>query len=256
MIRNDFVSNSSSSSYIVTSKLDEDKLFDYLVKGYCCDDPISTKYWLNGIAKQCIYMLHLTFVKICRDENKDEYLYKCYEFIIPRECIDEYIDDDLNIKITPQDFFKQFKTKENDYIDTCGQLVNSKYAEFDISDTAIVTNKTIAFTKWFLDNCCHDDQTYEEAVSVVKNFTSEDETKIKNLKEYLCETYGDKAFIDPEQKKHILERLSILENSINDNKTCYIVRFGYSGEGSGPWIYTDKKLENNDIVQFHHFESY
>lgn len=255
MIRNDFVSNSSSSSYIVTSKLNENELFDYLIKEYCSDDPVSTKYWLNGIVKQYIYLIPLSFIKMIYNENKDEYLYKCYEFIVPRACIDEYIDDDLNIKVTPQEFFKQFKTQENEYIDNCGQLINSKYT-LDIPDTAIITNKTIAFTKWFLDNCCHDDQTFENAVKEVNNFSSKDETQIRNFKKYLSETYGDKVFIDTEQRKTITEKLSMLENSIKDNKKCYIVKFGYSGEGSGPWIYTDKKLENNDIIQFDYLESY
>jgi hypothetical protein len=254
MLRNDFVSNSSSSSYIVSSKLNENELFDYLVNEYCADVPEFCRDWLNGIVKQNIYLLPFSFVKICQIENKVEYLYKCYEFIVPRTCIDEYIDDDLNIKVTPQDFFKQFKTKRNDYIDNCGQLINLKYSELDIPDTAIVTNKTITFTKWFLDNCCHDDQTYKNAVSDVRNFTAENETQIVNFKNYLFETYGDKAFINDEQRKCITELLSMLENSIKDNKTCYIVKFGYSGEGSGPWIYTDKKLEDNDIVQFNYLK--
>jgi hypothetical protein len=256
MIRNDFVSNSSSSSYIVSSKLNENELFDYLINEYCSDDQIDTKSWFNTIVKQNIYLLPLSFIKICRDENQNHIIYSCYEFIIPRTCIDEYIDDDLNIKVTPQDFLKQFETTENEYVDDCGQLINSKYAELDIPNTAIITNKTIAFTKWFLDNCCYNDQIYKNLVNDNKNFVSTDKTQIKNFEEYLFETYSDKAFIDTEQRKYITEQLFMLENSINNNKTCYIVKFGYSGEGCGPWIYTNKNLKDNDIVQFHDFESY
>lgn len=257
MIRNDFVSNSSSSSYIVFSKLAQDDFFKYITKKYsvCYNNDYP---WLsNSCTSKTHLLLPFNFYKFCIIDKDDDLLNlaECYDVILDDDEISNYNN------ITKENFIKEFNIRTNEYMSDCSyQLVHKSMSDYDsISDvTAKITMDTIKFTRWFIENCCEtnlDDICTEIHDYCDKNKNKKNKTIDKQFVDYIYNTYGNSFYIEKDTLEKIYRDLDFIETKLNECEDCYFITFGWSGEGSGPWIFIEKKLEDDDNISFKRLES-
>lgn len=260
MIRNDFVSNSSSSSYIVFSKLTQDEFLKYITKKYSEYDKDGDYNWLKSRMTRTHLLLPFNFYKFCIVNEHEQHLHlaECYDVIVEDDEISNYNN------ITKENFLNEFNIYPNEYMsDFYYQLVHkSSMNSTDI--TAKITMDTIKFTRWFIENCCEANldeineeikKYYDDFEKSSKNKNLKDKTIHKQFMDYLYNKYGNSFYIEKYTLEKITKDLDFIETKLNECEDCYFIKFGWSGEGSGPWIFIDKELKNDNNISFKHLES-
>ena len=219
MIRCDFVSNSSSGSFILVADFDdEDKLFRTIAVGIT--DQHDEKKWKTkytemnyNTLKNCTKYYVLMF--LCDFEVKDEYkydneynseeipswcdtsIYGCY--CISAEDVDKFKDRDGNFVIDLNEIYKKYKKSEDEYF--CNVNVCSI-----TMDTVKMTRAALANPKW-------------------------------QRRQY----WGNNG-----KEEGITEQdIDDIEKALQDGKKVYFMHYTYSGdsiENGALWYETDEKI--------------
>lgn len=256
MIRNDFVSNSSSSSYIISSSLPQEEIFKTIIdnfSGYPDEDMI----WLNRRSEYVYLMLDMPFYTFCPGDHLD--IPRCYNVIIKKSDLSKYIVGD-KICVTPEEFINRFEIQDNGGYKDLRFKDSQSYWDL----TACVVPETIKFTQWFVANCCENGSVICEEIKKIsyelkcahKKFSERKlRAMLKNYTRYINNKYKGRFYIDFTQEE-INKELLQYENKFSTDKKCYIIRFGYSGEGLGNWIYTDSKITSLPDIDIEFYEDY
>lgn len=249
MIRNDFVSNSSSSSFIVATKLKEDDFIKHVVCAFggtkledYAEDAIypdlNKRHLINYLQYTMLFIN--TFFKFTKKVLERKYLlyhHTLTHFSVLNRNIkkifknDKLDWDEFNKNITVSYPYKDEKENEPKI------SVNPPYNTFCIP-TARITKETIQFTKWFLEHC-----------SDISQITQTYDYHTKTPDDKLQEVFG--PYIDKWcvfSKKEILQNIEKIERKLNDGYNLYYITVGYSGNGQDYDYYLWYDVDNTKSI--------
>lgn len=280
MIRNDFVSNSSSSSYIISTKESQNDLIKYICENstgpddgwnYCYSE--NKQFLKDGFNRRLVALIIGIFDVIGHEctwmEDEEEEASKGYNFhnlITFEGDLPQFIDKG-KVQIELKNIF-QIKHPD---------LMYPGYRMFEIKQ------ESIDFTRWFLQFTVDEsnNENYRELMDCVDKFN-------KIRREYYASDTNKKMVIPKELqtkyekyydlcknliirstytkyikngkndytpvKKDISELLDEYEKLLKDGNRLYRICFGYSGEGSDwssyVWCNDTKFFKGNEKFKF------
>lgn len=248
MIRDDFVSNSSSSSFIVATKLNEDDFIKHVVCAFggtkledYAEDAIypdlNKKHLIDHLQYTMLFID--TFFKITSkvlERKYSLYSHTLRHFTVLNSNLNKIFKDnkldwnEFNKNITISYPYKNKREHEPKI------TVASPYNTFCIPTTRI-TRETVIFTKWFLEHC-------SDISDIAKTF-GYDVIPDDKLQEVFG-PYIDKWCVFC--KKEILKNINKIERKLNDGYNLYYITVGYSGNGEDYSYYLWYDVDNTKSI--------
>ena len=216
MIRLDFVSNSSSSSCIISSKKNTEDLIQAF-KDWDKDPHSGFSYsevLLERILKPATIILYGSYIYIRREREEGFDVPSFDQTNVLDEDVESIMNSVRNDTFKVEDLFPRFTPSKNrsSYNMPCGKI----------------TKDTVEFTRYFINKYCT--RTQEEVHNEV-NKQLEDAGDNIELRRKIIRPYIGCVFTDAFPKEKILSDLDKIEEQLKNNNYVYIVPLGYEGDG-------------------------